>query len=503
VDVATGSLGQGLNAGVGMAYSMKNFEKRDNKVFVLIGDAEMQEGSNWEAMNFASYYKLDNVIAMVDCNRLGQSAATSLEHHFEVYGARFESFGFHTQIVDGHDIDAIAAALKAAHETEGKPSAIIFKTFKGKGCGESIEDHQPWHGKPIKDPEVLASVEARIKNPDAALTPRAPAEEAKDPEPFTHPAPTLNYTLGDKIATRATFGEALLRLGNENPRVIGLDADVKNSTMAIKLFEAHPEQFVNCFVAEQNLVGVSLGVGARGYIPFCATFGTFFTRAADHIRMAAVSFANIKFVGTHVGVSIGADGPSQMGLEDIAMFRAIPNCTVLYPSDAVSMEWAMNLAANNKGMFYLRANRPATPIVYENTETFEIGQSKIVKQADTDKVTVVAAGATFGEAIAAHETLAAEGITFTLVDLFCVKPVDKATILAAAQKTGGTVLVVEEHYPEGGCAEAVRSALALEDVKVHSLNVMEIPRSGEPQELLEKFGIDRNAIVKKVKELSA
>ena len=503
VDVATGSLGQGLNAGVGMAYSIKNFEKRENKVFVLIGDAEMQEGSNWEAMNFASYYKLDNVIAMVDCNRLGQSAATSLEHQFEVYGARFESFGFHTQIVDGHDVDAIAAALKVAHETEGKPSAIIFKTFKGKGCGEEVEDHQPWHGKPLKNDKVIEAIEARIKDKDATMVPRAPAEEVKELEPFTHAAPSLSYTLGEKIATRATFGAALKRLGDENPRIIGLDADVKNSTMAIKLFEAHPDQFVNCFVAEQNLVGVSLGVGARGYVPFCATFGTFFTRAADHIRMAAVSFANIKFVGTHVGVSIGADGPSQMGLEDIALFRAIPDATVFYPSDAVSMEWAMQIAANTKGIFYIRANRPATPVVYENTETFAIGQSKIVKQADTDKVTVVAAGATFGEAIAAHETLAAEGISFTLVDLFSVKPVDKDTILSAASKTGGTVLVVEEHYPEGGCAEAVRSALALEDVKVHSLNVMEIPRSGQPQELLEKFGIDRNAIVSKVKELSA
>lgn len=503
VDVATGSLGQGLNAGVGMAYSMKNFEKSNNRVYCLIGDAEMQEGSNWEAMNFASYYKLDNVIAMVDCNRLGQSASTSLDHNVEAHAARFKAFGFNTLIVDGHDVDAIVGALKSAYENTGSPTGIIFKTFKGKGLGEKYEDLQPWHGKPIKNPEVIDMLNAAIKNQDAAIEPRKPDEEVKFPEAVVHTVGELNYELGKKIATRATFGESLKKLGEADSRIIGVDADVKNSTMAIKLFETHPEQFINCFVAEQNMVGVSLGAGVRGRIPFCATFGAFYTRAADHIRMAAVSFSNIKFVGTHVGVSIGADGPSQMGLEEIGLFRAIPNCTIFYPSDAVSFEWAMVLAANTHGNFYLRANRPETPVLYSNTETFEIGQSKIIKQGDSDKITIIGAGATLNEAVEASKTLEGEGINVTIVDLFCVKPIDSATIIAAAKKTNDTILVVEEHYPEGGCAEAIRSATSLEGIKVHSLNVMEIPRSGQPQELLEKFNIDRNAIVAKVKSIVA
>jgi transketolase len=307
--------------------------------------------------------------------------------------------------------------------------------------------------------------------------------------------------MGEKIATRATFGNVLKKMGDNDANVIGLDGDVKNSTMAIKLKDAHPDQFIDCFVAEQNLVGVALGAGTREKIPFCATFAAFLSRGYDHIRMSAISQANIKFVGTHCGISIGLDGPSQMALEDLSMFRAIPNCLVFYPSDAVSTEWAMVLAGNYKGNVYIRANRPETPVIYANNETFEIGQAKVVKQAEDDKVTVIGAGITLAEAMEAHTLLSAEGINVTVIDLFCVKPIDSATIIAAAQKTGGTILVVEDHYPEGGLAEAVRTACTLEGFKVHSLAVERIPRSGQPQELLEKFNIDRHAIVNKVKEI--
>lgn len=504
-DVATGSLGQGLNAAAGMAYSMKFFEKRDTRVFCLMGDGEMAEGSNWEAMNFASHYNLDNLIAIVDVNRLGQSAPTAQEHDLAKYKARFEAFGFHAQVVDGHDVNAIGEAIKAADANTGSPSVLIAKTFKGKDCTPTVENVLSWHGKPLggQETDALTHLESLIKNTDATLPVRPPVEEVKDEEAFVHTVGTLNYKKGDMIATRATFGDALKRLGDANNKIIGVDADVKNSTMTIKLKEAHPDQFIDCFIAEQHFVGAAIGACKRGYIPFCSTFAAFFTRAADHIRMSEVSFTNVKFVGTHCGVSIGLDGPSQMGLEDLGLFRALPNAQVFYPSDAVSMEHALVLAANYNGNVYIRANRPATQVIYDNDETFEAGQSKVVRQTDNDKLVIVGAGITLEESLHAHDTLAAEGINVTIVDLFSVKPIDSKTIVAAAKKAGSTVLVVEDHYQEGGMAEAIHHAVGNEGVNVHSIAVNDVPRSGQPQELLELFGIDRNGIIKKVKELLA
>ena len=505
IDVATGSLGQGLNAACGMAYSMKFFEKVNNRVYCLIGDGEMAEGSCWEAMNFASFYKLDNLVAIVDINRLGQSAETSLGHSVDVYEARFTAFGFNSIVVDGHNVDEIVDALEAAKECKDKPTAILAKTFKGKYFSEKIEDLQPWHGKPLakESAAILASLEERIQNKDANLTPATPDSEGTTPEHKQLEVPKLNFTKGDKIATRKTFGEALLALGQASEFVIGVDADVKNSTMLQGLKDVKPDQFIDCFIAEQNLVGVSIGAGVRGRIPFCGTFATFFTRAFDFIRMGAISQCNVKFVGSHCGVSIGADGPSQMGLEDIAMFRSVPGCVVLYPSDAVSTYHATTIAANHKGMVFIRTNRPETRVFYGNDETFEIGQSKLALSSDSDKLTIVGAGITFDHSLDAAEQLKSEGTNVRVVDLFCVKPIDKELLVKNAKETNGTILVVEDHYAEGGLYEAVCSAVSPEGIKVHSLAVHEVPRSGKPEELMAKYKIDKDAIVEKVKALTA
>lgn len=504
VDVATGSLGQGLNASVGMAYSMKYFEKVSNKVFCLLGDGEMAEGSNWEAMNFASYYKLDNLVAIVDINRLGQSDETSIGHDVDVYEKRFSSFGFHTFVVDGHNVSEIIQALEDAKSITGQPIAIMAKTIKGKYFLDK-SDKQPWHGKPLKDASdpIVENIEKLIKDKNASLTPQTPESEAKEPEHVELTVPAVPYAEGDMIATRKAFGDCLKLLGDQSNLIVGVDADVKNSTMLQSLKDAHPDQFMDCFIAEQNLVGASIGAGVRGRIPFCSTFATFFTRAFDHIRMGAISQCNVKFAGTHCGVSIGADGPSQMGLEDIAMFRTVPNCVVFYPSDSVSTFHATTLAANYKGMVFIRLGRPEAKTFYKTDEEFKIGQSKVAVSNEGDKITIVGAGVTFTAAVEAAEKLKAEGTNVRVIDLFCVKPIDKETLVKNAQETNNTLLVVEDHYPEGGLFEAVCSATASEGVKVHSLAVNEVPRSGKPAELLAKFKIDTDAVVEKVKEIIA
>lgn len=504
VDVATGSLGQGLNAACGMAYSMKYFEKVNNRVYCLMGDGEMAEGSCWEAMNFASHYKLDNLVAIVDINRLGQSDQTSLGHETKVYKDRFTAFGFNSIVVDGHNIKEIISALEKAKKTKDKPTAILAKTFKGKYFTDKVEDLMTWHGKPLgKESEgIMKIVEEHIKDKEVKMTPATPDSTATEPVHKTLAVPKHEYKKGDKVATRKAFGDCLKALGEASEYVVGVDADVKNSTMLQLLKDAKPDQFIDCFIAEQNLVGVSIGAGVRGRIPFCSTFATFFTRAFDFIRMGAISQCNVKFVGSHCGVSIGADGPSQMGLEDIAMFRTVPGCVVFYPSDAVSTYHATTLAANHKGMVFIRTSRPDTKVFYANTEKFEIGKSKVALSSKTDKLTIVAAGITFECAMEAAERLKKDKIHVRVVDMFCIKPVDKDTLLKSAEQTHNTILTVEDHYPEGGIFDAVCSAVASHGVKVHSLAVNEVPRSGTPEELLAKYKIDTDAIVAKVKELT-
>lgn len=503
IDVATGSLGQGLSCAAGMAYVGKNIDKASYRVYCLLGDGESAEGSVWEAAAFASYYGLDNLVAIVDVNRLGQSQATMLGHNVETYAKRFDAFGFNAIVVDGNDVPQLLNAFKTAKETKGKPTAIIAKTFKGKGI-DDVEDKDNWHGKPVPIGTIKA-IEAQIK--DKSSKGKLPIK------PIIDDAPTVNiqpgsikmaaptYNKGDKVATRAAYGTALAKLGDACPRVIGLDGDTKNSTFSEKLLKSHPEQFIECFIAEQNLVGVGIGAGCRGRtIPFTSTFAAFFTRATDQLRMGAVSFANLKCAGSHVGVSIGEDGPSQMALEDLAIFRAIPSSTVFYPSDAVSCERATELAANKPGIVFIRTGRPACPVIYGNEEPFEIGKGKVVRESANDSVLLIGAGVTLYECLAAADTLAAEGIHACVLDPFTIKPLDKELIIKHAKRVGGRVVTVEDHYPAGGIGEAVSAAVGEETgVRVRSLCVTGVPRSGPADELLEMFGISAKKVVEAVR----
>jgi transketolase len=503
VDAATGSLGQGLSNGVGMALNGKYLDRANYRVFVLIGDGEAAEGSIWEAAEIASYYKLDNLIAVLDVNGLGQSQRTMYGHDTEVYRRRFEAFGWHAVAIDGHDMRQIVAALDEAMAVREKPAIIVAATKKGKGVS-FLEDKEGWHGKPLKKGEEAERALAELR----ALSLSADGLNVKQPERRAAAAPKIAvgelapipYKPGEQIATREAYGDALARLGTINPLVVVLDGDTKNSTFSEKFLKAHPDRFFEAFIAEQNMVGAAVGLQALGKIPFASTFACFLTRAYDQIRMAAISQANIKLCGSHAGVSIGEDGPSQMGLEDLAMMRAIEGSTVLYPSDAVATEWAVRLAAQNRGIFYIRTTRPKTPVIYSAEERFDVGKAKVIRQSPQDRLMIVAAGITLFEALRAHEELLKEGIWARIVDLFSVKPVDEDTLLSCAAETGGIVITVEDHSI-GGLGDAVAGALSPCGIKVHQLAVREVPRSGKPEELLAAYGIDCAAIVAKAKAL--
>ena len=498
VDVATGSLGQGLGVGAGIALAAR-LDSLDYNTYVLLGDGEIAEGAVWEAASLAGYFKLNNLIAIVDANRLGQSEATAFGHRIEIYRDRFEAFGWRVEDIDGHDIEEIAEVLGGVG-LDDKPLAIIAKTYKGAGIS-FLQDKDGWHGKPLNKDEAARAVAELQPRTKSGLGVKIPA-----PTPLPAPAnaipagyPPISYNLGDKIATREAYGTALARIGEADLRVVALDGDTKNSTFADKFFKKFPERSTECFIAEQNMVGVATGFGARGKVPIASTFAAFFTRAHDQIRVAGISQSNIKLVGSHVGVSIGEDGPSQMALEDLAMMRAIVGSTVLYPSDAVSTEKLLEQMALGKGVYFLRTSRPKTPVIYGNDEKFPIGGAKILREGD--KVTVVAAGVTLFEALKAADTLKNEGIGVTVIDAYSIKPLGKDVILAAAKKTGNTVITVEDHYAEGGLGDAVAGELSVEGIKVHKLAVNGIPRSGKAEELLARFGIDAAAIAKKVKSL--
>jgi transketolase len=497
-DVATGSLGQGLGVGVGMARAAR-LDKLDYNTYVLLGDGEIAEGAVWEAASLAGYYKLNNLIAIVDANRLGQSEATAFGHHIEVYRDRFEAFGWRVEDIDGHDIEEIAEVLSGIG-LDDKPLAIIGKTYKGAGIS-FLQDKDGWHGKPLNQEEAAKAIAELQPTAKSGLGVEIPKPnqlpEPKNSVPASYPP--ISYNLGDKIATREAYGNALARLGEADLRIVAVDGDTKNSTYADKFFKKFPERSTEGFIAEQNMVGVAMGLGARGKVPFASTFATFFTRAYDHIRVAGISQANIKLVGSHVGVSIGEDGPSQMALEDLAMMRAVVGSTVLYPSDAVSTEKLLEEMAQIKGVCFLRTSRPKTPVIYGNDEKFPVGGAKVLREGD--KVTIVSAGVTLFEALKAADTLKAEGINVTVIDAYSIKPLGKDVILAAAQKTGNTVITVEDHYAEGGLGDAVAGELSVEGIKVHKLAVNGIPRSGKAEELLAHFGIDAVAIVKKAKSL--
>lgn len=504
VDMATGSLGQGLPVGVGLALNAKSVDKTNYRTYVLMGDGESVEGSVWEAAEVARHHRLDNLCAIVDINRLGQSDPTMLQHDMESYRSRWAGFGWHTIIIDGHSLSAILAAFDEAARTTGKPTVLLAKTFKGRGVS-FMEDHPEWHGKPLKKGEetdkAIAELTAQLKPGQLQIQiPKPSAVPAVQPSIGPLPAPT--YKLGDLVATREAFGAALATLGDIHPLVVGLDADVKNSTYTDKFGKKFPDRFFENFIAEQNMLGAAAGLAACGKVPFVATFAAFFTRAYDFIRMAAISQSNIKLVGTHVGVSIGEDGPSQMGLEDIAMMAAQPGVVVLYPSDATCTYRLVEAAAAHKGMVYLRAGRPKSPVIYGPEEQFQIGGSKVLRQSAADVLTIVAAGVTLFEALKAYDQLKAAGISVRVIDLYSIAPIDRATLLDSARATQGRILTVEDHYAHGGLGDAVLSAVGPEGLKVHKLAVRTIPHSGKPDELVDHFGIGARSIVEATKNIT-
>ncbi len=503
VEVATGSLGQGLSNGVGIAINSKFLDKTDNRVFVMMGDGEAAEGSVWEAAEIAAHYKLDNLIGILDVNGLGQSQRTMYGHDAEVYRRRFEAFGWHAVVIDGHNMEQITSALDEAMSVTGRPAIIVAATMKGKGVS-FVEDKEGWHGKAFKKGEetdrAVSEIEAKGANANGlkmrSTEGRARPQETRPSAQFT-PA---EYKLSESIATREAYGDALARVGAANPLVVALDGDTKNSTFAEKFTKAHADRFFECFIAEQNMVGVACGLAAMGKIPFASTFACFLTRAYDQIRMAAISQSNLKLCGSHAGVSIGEDGPSQMALEDLAMMRAIETSTVLYPSDAVSAEHAVRLAAAHQGIVYIRTSRPKTPVIYSSTDDFAIGRARVVRESSNDRITVVGGGVTLFEALKAYDQLKADGIMIRVVDIFSVKPVDSDALRTAGHETGDLIVTVEDHSM-GGIGDAVAEAVSPDGIRVHQLLVRELPRSGKPEELLAAYGIDAGAIVRLVRSL--
>lgn len=507
VDVATGSLGQGLSVAAGMAYVGKYIDNAPYRVFCLMGDGESAEGSLWEAMHFASRYKLDNLVAIIDVNRLGQSEPTALQHDMDTYRKRLEAFGFNALVVDGHDVEELCKAFHEANETKGRPTAIIAKTFKGKGF-PNIEDKDDWHGKALGDKSagVLEYLQGLLKN--NGPTQLAPSKPVVEVPPANIAGVKLSqppsYKLGEMVATRLAYGNALQKLAAANPRVIAMDGDTKNSTFSDKVLKNTPKQYIECYIAEQNLVGVATGVACRDRaITFASTFACFFTRAFDQIRMGAISQSNINLCGSHAGVSIGEDGPSQMALEDLAMFRSIPTATVFYPSDAVSAEYAVELSANTKGICFIRSSRPNTAVLYKNDEPFQVGKAKVLRSHADDKALLIGAGITLHEALKAADELAKIGVHVRVIDPFTIKPLDPE-IIQHAKASSGKIITVEDHYPEGGLGDAVCSLVSEEkNIIVKKLAVKSVPRSGPPTVLLEKFEIDSNAIVKALNQILA
>ena len=497
VDAATGSLGQGLSVGAGLALGAR-LEKSAARVYVLLGDGEMAEGNVWEAAAFAAFRQLDNLVALADVNALGQSSRTMYGHDCDVYRRKFESQGWAAEVIDGHDVAAVAGALDRAREARGKPLAIIGRTEKGHGIS-FLADQDNWHGKPLS-PEQLEKALAEI-----GPVPPIPDDDGRSyarqslPMPPDFPAPAApEYKAGQSVASREAYGMGLRKLAAVHPKVYALDADVKNSTFSETLEKEFPERLIQTYIAEQNLVGVAVGLAAQGLVPFAASFACFLSRAYDQVRMAAISRSNINLCGSHCGVSIGEDGPSQMGLEDLAMFRAIPGATVLYPADAVCAERLTAEAARRPGICYLRTSRPKTPVLYAADKTFPVPGLKVLRQSPSDRLTVIAAGVTLYEALQACDQLQSKGISIRVIDLYCVKPLDVAALAENVRATGGRLITVEDHYSEGGLGEAVIAALSVAGVPltaVRRLAVDRVPHSGPPKELLDAFGISARQIV--------
>jgi len=499
VDVATGSLGQGLPIGVGMGLAAKKLDRLPSRVWVLHGDSEMAEGSVWEAFEHASHYELDNLTVILDVNRLGQRGETMIGWNTEVYVERARAFGWHAIEIDGHDVEEIDHAYTEAEQTKGRPTVIVARTIKGKGV-KAVENKEGWHGKALDDPDAAIEELGGARNIQVAVAkPPVGAEPHRFPE---GPLELPRYQIGDQVATRKAYGEALAALGSARGDVVALDGEVSNSTFAEIFAKAHPERYFEMYIAEQQLVAAAVGLHARGWNAFASTFAAFFSRAYDFIRMAAISRVDLRLAGSHAGVSIGEDGPSQMALEDIAAIRAIQSSVVLHPCDANQTAKLVAEMADTKGIVFLRTLRPNTPVIYDADDEFAVGGSRVLRSSDEDEVTIVGAGITVHEALKAADTLEAEGLSVRVIDLYSIKPIDTETLQAAAEATG-RIVTVEDHFPDGGVGDAVLAALAEVDEhpRVVKLAVREMPRSGKPEELLHAYGIDAENIAAAARQL--
>jgi transketolase len=489
VDVATGSLGQGLPIAVGVALAGKKLDRLPYRIWCLCGDSELAEGSIWEGFEHAAYAGLDNLTAILDINRLGQRGETMHGWDLSSYTRRLEAYGWAAIEIDGHDVDAIDRAYEEAAGTSGRPTAIVARTIKGKGV-KAVENKDGWHGKPLDDPDAAIEELGGIRNIHVDV-PKPP--DAGEPHVFeTGKLELPRYEVGSEVATRKAYGDTLLALGKANGKVVALDGEVSNSTYAEEFAKELPERYFEMYIAEQQLVAAAVGMQVRHWRPFASTFAAFFSRAYDFVRMAAISQATIALSGSHAGVSIGEDGPSQMALEDLASFRAVHGSTVLYPSDANQAAKLVAAMAELEGISFIRTTRGNTKVIYGADEGFPVGGARVVR--DGDDVTIVGAGITLHEGLKAADALAADGISARVVDLYSVKPIDADTLHEAVEATGGRIVVAEDHWPEGGLGEAVLAALAGEELSFTHLAVRELPGSGKPAELLAAAKIDADAI---------
>jgi len=530
VDVATGSLGQGLPDGVGVALAGRYLDRLPYRVWVLCGDSEMAEGSIWEAIDKASYYQLSNLIAMVDVNRLGQRGPTELQWDLDRYARRASAFGARVLEINGHDLAEIDEAFTAAEDgNSGQPTVILARTIKGRGFSE-VEDKEGWHGRPFPPDMAIRAIAELGGERDLIVRGPLPPGTGPDTEPDepaigqgtepdmptaadqahghpeTPPSGPPVYALGEEVATRKAYGDALVALGADLPRVVALDGEVSNSTYAMEFAKTYPGRYFEMFIAEQQMVAAAVGLSVRHYIPFASTFAAFFSRAFDFIRMAAISQANIRLAGSHAGVEIGADGPSQMALEDLAIMRAVHGSTVLYPSDATSTAALVTAMAHHPGISYLRTTRGAYPVLYDSAETFPVGGSKVLRSSPDDAVTLIGAGVTLHACLAAADRLAGDGLRARVIDLYSVKPIDTGTLVAAAAATDGRLVVAEDHYPAGGLGSAVADALlaaGVQALRFTHLCVRDLPGSGSSAELLAAAGIDAGHIEAAARKLLA
>lgn len=496
VKIATGSLGQGLSVGLGMALAAK-LQKRDFRTFVLLGDSEMAEGSNYEAFQLATHYKLDNLVAIVDVNRLGQAGETLYGHQLNKYENFLASYGWHVIKIDGHHLEEIISALEITKKSK-RPTVVIAKTIKGKGVS-FLEDKEGWHGKTLNKEQL----EKALKEIPSV---KMPLFKVIPPRKFVLGKkrlilPKLSYDLKNEIATRQAYGYALANLAESNRHVIAIDGEVSNSTYSDEVKKHTPHQFIEAYIAEQNMIGMALGLSKKGFNVFASSFAAFLSRAHDQLRMVALSNPNLTICGSHAGASIGEDGPSQMGLEDIAMFRSLPGSIIFYPSDAISTEKLMHLAARTRGLKYIRITRPKVPIIYGTNEVFSVGEFKILRQSKNDQVVLIGAGITFHESLKAHEFLKKNNIFTSVIDLYCIKPLRLKKFITFIKGHGKKVVVTEDHYVEGGIGEAIFSVIKNEGIEMRHLAVREIPHSGTMTELLGKYKINAKEIVKAVHTL--